>query len=94
MFRSSLDTLIKPILCPRKSGPTQKLTDRWQVRNEWHDRVGKMSEKKCPGECEYGSGFGIISNLDVGYSRKQPVPTEQERGNKQSGTRRREPKCL
>ena len=25
MFRSSLDTSIKPILCPRKSGPTQKL---------------------------------------------------------------------
>ena len=24
MFRSSLDTSIKPILCPRKSGPTQK----------------------------------------------------------------------
>ena len=23
MFRSSLDTSIKPILCPRKSGPTQ-----------------------------------------------------------------------
>ena len=25
MFRSSLDTSIKPILCPRKSGPTQDL---------------------------------------------------------------------
>ena len=25
MFRSSLDTSIKPILCPRKSGPTQGL---------------------------------------------------------------------
>ena len=25
MFRSSLDTSIKPILCPRKSGPTQEL---------------------------------------------------------------------
>ena len=24
MFRSSLDTSIKPILCPRKSGPTQQ----------------------------------------------------------------------
>ena len=28
MFRSSLDTSIKPILCPRKSGPTQHQTCR------------------------------------------------------------------
>ena len=27
MFRSSLDTSIKPILCPRKSGPTQSFPD-------------------------------------------------------------------
>ena len=28
MFRSSLDTSIKPILCPRKSGPTHLLEPR------------------------------------------------------------------
>ena len=30
MFRSSLDTSIKPILCPRKSGPTQPSVSVWR----------------------------------------------------------------
>ena len=49
MFRSSLDTSIKPILCPRKSGPTQDCPAGPARRRSCYAKpTGRAASRRCP----------------------------------------------